>query len=467
MVERRPEEATLSQAEMALMAAFEARSGDASPGSVQAPLSDDQTAELDDYMALHGRMEEVELAPLSPGIRGLILSAAAEQDQAEANRSRGLLTLLGALLRPGPLVAMGTLAALAVAVSVRMDNKTLQAPAASKPEMIALGTDKDEDPDSDLGRVAEEPEVAETTAAKAGAAPRPSHLIPGRYEPMDPKAARAAREAAAALAAEAAADRNAALGPEPAHDDLDVHDKEMPSSDELKRLLGRAGKQERLARKPKPTATKAAKAQAFAVPPPAQPARNFAPDDDGRELDSMLADNEGAAGGGNRKAKADERLDTARYAKKRAKSKPTGQSERQRAPSSVAQAADAPAPPSAAPRAQRSAPRAAGEADKDDSVDNLQVLKQRISRIARAGNIDKNEARYVKLLEILRDRARRSGDKGIERWANKQLAEQRLKATRRAEAERKRVSSKQATKARAKAGTAKAPPPVDKAISKD
>ncbi len=455
MVERRPDEATLSQAEMALMAAFEARTGEASPSTTSAPLTADHQAELDDYVALHERMDEVELPPLSPGIRGLILSAAAEQAQVQAAKPVGLLALLGALLRPEPLVAMATVAALAVAVSVRMDNKHLPSPVTAKPEMLAMGPDKAEFSDDKVAlKDAPSPSPAAEAPEAASATPRPTHLIPGRYEPIDPQVARAARESAAAPttrpSAKAAADSYASLGPEPTA---------PPSAPAPKRRSRRKymamEKKKSAPYKVGRTVTKAPKAakeQAFAAPPPPKPQTNVAPDEVSGVLDGLLSNHRGASGGSKSAGVASS---GARAPKKRMKAKYDYAGNRE----------------SANPKpslAKRAAPQAAAERERQDDADNnLNVLKQRIAQIARAGNGEKNEARYVELLKTLRAQARKRGDKGIERWANKRLAEQRLKVARRAEAERKRVSSRQATKARAKSKAAPPSAAADKALSKD
>jgi len=242
--------------------------------------------------------------------------------------------------------------------------------------------------------------------------------------------------------------------------------------------------------KPRLLAQKRASKRAFAIPPPppqkkqrhASTGYKAAQADD---LDSLLASaknnkNDGAgvaSKGGVWRGKAGEqaRVQTAqrkppakapaRYARPApARSRPVVTADEDRGADQPArEMAQAPPPAAPSPGARSSAPQgaAAAEAESDAAPDPLAVLKQRIDRIARAGNIDKDEARYVKLLENLRDQARKRGDKGIERWANKRLAEQRLKLARRAEAQRRSGAKAKSAKAKSKssAPAAKAAPP--------
>ncbi len=112
----------LSRDELALMAAFEACTGDGTSGTEGVALSPELQAELNDLVLLTQRIADLDdVPPMDPTIRGRLLSAAvAHRD--EAQQPRGLAKWLLTLLRPAPIAAMGLLAAVIVAVGVRPDN---------------------------------------------------------------------------------------------------------------------------------------------------------------------------------------------------------------------------------------------------------------------------------------------------------------------------------------------------------
>lgn len=109
----------LSREELALMAAFEARTGDGTAGVDTATLSPEMAAELADFVALTEQIDALDdVPPVDPAIRGRLLSAAVAHREAAAE-PKGLAAWLLALLRPGPMAAVGLGFAVLVAFIVR------------------------------------------------------------------------------------------------------------------------------------------------------------------------------------------------------------------------------------------------------------------------------------------------------------------------------------------------------------
>ena len=439
MGERRPEWPPLSQDDLALMAAYEARSADGTAAPHDVSLRPEQEAELADYLTLEQRVAALEFEPVAPSVRGLILSAAAEQARAPAARPGGLLALLAGLLRPGPLVALVTLAALAVAVSVRMEDRPQPRSAAAASEMVAM---------AEAPPAAEMPDEAAaaptTTAPVASPAPRPRRTIETRVAPMDAEAMRAARMAGNS----ATAKREEAFVPEP----------EAMASNSIERADRR-----RKGRTPKKNKA------AFALPPPAAPPKLAPPPDEDRQLEAKKPQTDAPRG-----EAVDQLLERDRAQKRRAEAPVTTRK-------MVAQDHEAespkyaPAPPAESgnyaaddsdrqPQVARSAAaqqakaeparQPAGARDSASPID-LKNLQEQIRRIARAGKIDKDEARYLKLLTFLRDAARRRGEKGIESWAIGRLAAHQKQVAERASASNKKATA--AAKSRSKSGSGQAP----------
>lgn len=182
MTQRGPEPGSLSREDLALMAAYEARTGDSPEGVGPVALDAGGQAELDDLVALFDRIDAVELEPVAPSVRALVMSAAVQQVQAPAH-PQGLMALLAALLRPGPMVAMGAVAALAVAVSVRMETAPDRAmERAAPPSMMAMAEPIPTSP----AEPEPEPASAARGTPKVGAIPRPHRTIETRVEDMGP-----------------------------------------------------------------------------------------------------------------------------------------------------------------------------------------------------------------------------------------------------------------------------------------
>lgn len=77
-------------------------------------------AEVEDFVRIHQRLAAEPMPNVSPAVRSIILSAAAEATR-EPMQEPLFTRLLQLIMRPGPVLALMTVAALAVAVGVRMD----------------------------------------------------------------------------------------------------------------------------------------------------------------------------------------------------------------------------------------------------------------------------------------------------------------------------------------------------------
>lgn len=136
MTERVPE---LTQDELALMTAFEARTGDTStgvdPSFAGGALSAELDAELNEFVALSARIDAIKLAPVAASVRSAVLNAAVAQAQADAKPTGALAALFTWLMRPGPVLIGTTAVALIAAFVARPTLK--EAPTAAN-SMVAL-----------------------------------------------------------------------------------------------------------------------------------------------------------------------------------------------------------------------------------------------------------------------------------------------------------------------------------------
>ena len=120
-----------------LMDAYAARTG-ATDDAIDPSLDDELQRELAAYVTLSRRIAAIDDQPVAPSVRGAILSEAAKLSAERAEQPRnGLIEMLLAMLRPGPVMAFGALAAIALAISVRQDPATNQSPI--EPSMRAMG----------------------------------------------------------------------------------------------------------------------------------------------------------------------------------------------------------------------------------------------------------------------------------------------------------------------------------------
>ena len=121
MSKRRTKTDVLSPEELALMTAYETRTSAAATNSASGELNTQQQAELEDLIALSEQIEAIDLDPVAPAVRSLVMSAAVEAIEGQQATQSSAARWFTAILRPGPLLSVGLLAAILVAVSVRMD----------------------------------------------------------------------------------------------------------------------------------------------------------------------------------------------------------------------------------------------------------------------------------------------------------------------------------------------------------
>ena len=171
-----------------LMDAYAARTG-ATDDAIDPSLDDELQRELAAYVTLSRRIAAIDDQPVAPSVRGAILSEAAKLSAERAEQPRnGLIEMLLAMLRPGPVMAFGALAAIALAISVRQDPATNQSPI--EPSMRAMGG---------APKAAEAVALAPTSAA-AGETDRPVAEPAAAAAPAAAQAAQAEGSAQAAPA---------------------------------------------------------------------------------------------------------------------------------------------------------------------------------------------------------------------------------------------------------------------------
>jgi hypothetical protein len=184
MVQKPPTQGT-ERDDAAFIDAYERRKAGTRADDVPA----EWRAEVEDFVRIHQRLAAEPMPDVSPAVRSIILSAAAEATR-EPMQQPLFTRLLHFLMRPGPVLAVMTVAALAVAVAVRP---------AKSPGSAAL-------PD---GAVASAPEVAEPPTLHNQPATRAEEPVALGEKPVDvpqlPAAAAPPEVAAAAPQAHAAA----------------------------------------------------------------------------------------------------------------------------------------------------------------------------------------------------------------------------------------------------------------------
>ncbi len=177
-----------------LIDALSARSRGEAPVDLEPGLE----AELAGYLALTRRISALDDGPVAPSVRSAVMNEAArvsaQNAEAAGSAKQGWMALLLALLRPGPVLAMTALAAVAVAISLRSEEPVAER---AGPEMVALQA-----PSRPVA-------LADDPAGKAIPAPEP---LPAAV----PAPVGAAAEPAAALAEVAVGGGVAAAEPAPA-----------------------------------------------------------------------------------------------------------------------------------------------------------------------------------------------------------------------------------------------------------
>lgn len=148
--------------------------------------------EIEQMVAIHERVAALPLPDVSPAVRSLVLTAAA---QAVAQREVSIWSRVAAwLMKPGPILVAATAAALAVAVGVR-EQKTAPVEAGA----VAM-LEREPAP------AAAEPQRAPPPAVAAAEAPPPAAAEPAATAPV-PQAPAGGQPLQAALADESAAPR--------------------------------------------------------------------------------------------------------------------------------------------------------------------------------------------------------------------------------------------------------------------
>lgn len=123
MVQKPPTQNDDPRSDAAVVDAYERRKAGASPADVPT----EWRAEVEDFVRLHRRLQAEPLTDVAPSVRAVILAAAAEATR-EPMREPLFTRLLHLMMRPGPVLAAMTLAALVVAVGVRVDRQAAAPP---------------------------------------------------------------------------------------------------------------------------------------------------------------------------------------------------------------------------------------------------------------------------------------------------------------------------------------------------
>ncbi len=203
----------------AVVDAYERRvAGHAATAEDAALEAEIAAAELSAYVSLHQRVANLPQGDVALGVRSVVLTAAAlgaQEHAARLNAQSPLVRALSWIMRPGPLLAAVTAAAVLVAVSVRHED----APLAGAHEDSAVAM-------ADAPTVQAAPEVAKPAApALAAQDPAPAAPAPAAAPTPEPPAVVAAPEVPAAAAPPAAPmarpmrtieAQTASLGPSPA-----------------------------------------------------------------------------------------------------------------------------------------------------------------------------------------------------------------------------------------------------------
>ncbi len=209
MVHKPPTQTGSEHDDAAFIDAYERRKAGGRPTDVPA----EWRAEVEDFVRIHQRLAAEPMPDVSPAVRSIILSAAAEATR-EPMQQPLFTRLLHLIMRPGPVLAMMTVAALAVAVGVRLDKAaappelpigavashvvepSMQAPPGDR--VVTAEADRGAAPTT-LDRV-EEPaaQVEVPSAAPSATPPKPTRVIAARPASLgpEPKAAELARQEA-------------------------------------------------------------------------------------------------------------------------------------------------------------------------------------------------------------------------------------------------------------------------------
>lgn len=477
MTERVPE---LTQEELALMAAFEARTGDAAPDAAAAVVPEALRGELDDFVALTRRVDAMPLAPVAPSVRSAIMNAAVAQAQAAAEKpSNPIAVALAWLMRPGPVLIGATAAALVAAFVVRAPPEK---PEASSPMVAMEAPGKPAQPAATSEPAGGEDSIA--SAAAEGAAAGSDSPAPAR--PLRTFAAEPASLAPPGPADETVQQqkRNAEAPAEPPPAPTKAKPKLAPAKtgavdsalDDIAATSSggkRSGARSRRVARAKPKAAakdlllddaappkEQQRKSRFAAPPPsadADDAENEAAPQ--AELAKAPAPspqwtNPPARPGDSWKLRADDKRKLAQnayYGRRdqppvRAASSASGAPSTRNAPSSAPVRPAAQQAPAAVQRmvARESKKEADGKADEDSKGarrDAEQAVQAAVTKLRGRYGKAKSDTERRKLLAQILVAARSSGDKASEAWAL-----QTLKQLNRQVAESKKAAEKKGSK---------------------
>lgn len=452
-----------------MMAAFEAHTDRAATegegagrSAAGSELAGPLQQELADYLALQRRIAEVPLPEVAPSVRSAIMNAAVAQADLNAacatTRRNPLADLLAMLLRPGPVLIGGTLAALAVSVAVRQSPKSAsgERPASA---MVAL--------DDRVGdkRALESPEPAAAAApapqpaAPPAGAPPAGRAVPRRTFAATPASLGPADTPNAAEPDDAPADSEAATAP--ALKDRALAARVAPSTRPSKRKAtvarrpsagtrgGQAGDENDLMlndgrRTDAPESPSVQKAAAKPAPtwsdPPAKTGKGWPLKSAAKKKltqDAFVAGRNRAepssgsyGSAGYRSGTRESAPDTVNAAAARASASESAPAEQQLDRREFAppppEAAPAKAPPAQPARPQAAPSKApAAAADEDGSKDSAGPVADskpgELARLRDKLDTTKTESTRVAVLQDILRVARKTGDLKTERWASGEL----------------------------------------------
>ncbi len=219
----------------AVVDAYERRIAGQAPTAEDAALEAEiAAAELSAYVTLHQRVAGLPRQDVAPSVRSVVLTAAAVGAREHAARlapQSPLLKLLAWVMRPGPLLAAVTAAAVLVAVSVRHEPEATTAEPAGSAVAMA------EAPAAPAAMAPEPAPVAKAAPAPIAAAapaPAPAAAVPAA-EPVAAPPPEAAKPAAMARPVHTIAAQAASLGPAGAPADKAPEEQAQPREAQAKR----------------------------------------------------------------------------------------------------------------------------------------------------------------------------------------------------------------------------------------
>lgn len=388
----------------AFVDAYERRLAGGTPSDVPAQWRD----EIEQMARMHARLAALPLPEVSPAVRSVVLTAAA-QVAAEASQPKSVFArLFEFLLKPGPILVAASAAALLIAVNVRND-KPAGEPVADVGAVAVL--DRAETPAAAPAAPAAAPAPA-PAAAVAEAKPAPA---------AGPVGAAAAPAEPAAAEPAVAADQpgSAPIAARPASVAPDSSEKAQVAGDRpADKAKGKAAYEEQqFAQPPPPKAQLAQNAAPNAAQNAAQNAKNEPAAEAPQQAMGMVAQRNNAGKDLDDSAARKEQKAEADVAKKADEiARAAYQGNRNAAPRSAPAAPPAPAAANAA-SAEAEAPQADANYGKRDNAGQEQVAKLRAEAEKTA-----DMAKRLPLLKAVYAAAVKAGDTKAAQWAKAQIA---------------------------------------------